>query len=107
MVELKPCPFCGGEAYCSYEENYNRYMVKCFDCGATVSSLKPRVFYANKYDMDDIIFKWNKRVEKNGYWMENENGSTCCSECGYEVNTNINNTTYKYCPECGARMENV
>ena len=107
MVELKPCPFCGGEAYCCYEENYNRYVIKCFDCDATVSLLKPRVLFANKFDMDDTIFKWNKRVENNGYWMENENNSICCSECGYEVNTNINDVAYKYCPECGARMENV
>lgn len=108
MDELKPCPFCGGEAYCCYEENRNRYTVKCFDCGATVSSLKPQVFFANKYDMDDIVFKWNKRAIKEGYWTEDSDGDNVfCSECGCKLGRFTFNTNFKYCPECGARMNNV
>lgn len=36
-VELKPCPFCGGEAEAVYAPNdINRWGVQCKSCGCTV-----------------------------------------------------------------------
>ena len=34
--ELKPCPFCGGEAEFSYAEDDAGEMVRCLDCGGRV-----------------------------------------------------------------------
>lgn len=108
MVELKPCPFCGDEAYCYYDENSNRFMVKCFKCGANVMRKSSEHYGCTRDYMNQVISSWNKRERKEGYWIEDSNGdSVSCSECGCEVNTNINDVTYKYCPECGTRMNNV
>ena len=71
MTELKPCPFCGGEA--DYTDNYNGngtgHCVYCTDCGCGTAILtgatppeemKARV-YAN----------WNKRFEiDDGGWHD-------------------------------------
>ena len=58
MTELKPCPFCGGEAEAVHEIN-GMWTVECTKCGALV----------------DGIAAWNTRaVEK---WL------TC--KCGHEM----------------------
>lgn len=31
--ELKPCPFCGGEAKCEIQDGEMFYFVECVDCG--------------------------------------------------------------------------
>ena len=53
--ELKPCPFCGGEAkvwHCS-DLDIRNYLVICEDCGA-----------CTKYtDSEDLCIEaWNRRV---------------------------------------------
>ena len=44
----------------------------------------------------------NINVEVHGKWNIVEGMPTQCSLCGYYVKQK----TYKYCPNCGARMEN-
>lgn len=63
MTDLKPCPFCGGEAYYSYIGD-GIWKVRCFYCGAEVVK---RMYL--KYDTDgmkkardEVIEKWNKRM---------------------------------------------
>ena len=52
--ELKPCPFCGGEAAVVYGAcDYNVFQVSCGKCSA----------YAGWNDKsDDAINAWNKRA---------------------------------------------
>ena len=68
MVELKRCPFCGGEATPLYCENGNKYTsnvlylskrgtIKCKKCEITL----PRI-YAK---VSNAIKAWNRRVENN------------------------------------------
>lgn len=53
MTELKPCPFCGGEAnYQGFE--LNNYCVYCRKCGTST-----RKYYASKDEARDA---WNRRV---------------------------------------------
>lgn len=107
MDSLKSCPFCGGEAYCYYDSHSDKYYVKCFDCSANVMIHNP-TSCCNKYTMNDVISKWNKRVINEGYWVEDSDGdSVSCSECGFKLGRFDFNVGYKYCPECGARMNNV
>lgn len=57
--ELKPCPFCGGEA--KVIEGYdsmvgvNVYYIECCNCRAT--------FYNGNSNKNKEIEKWNRRVE--------------------------------------------
>ena len=59
LIELKPCPFCGGKAWSfqndplhKNDEAFYVYGVLC-DCGASI--LKNR--------MEDAIEAWNRRAE--------------------------------------------
>lgn len=63
MQELKPCPFCGGEArVCHFSSFVNSafdsgYYIKCNKCGTT----------GHKYftTMKQAIRAWNRRVEND------------------------------------------
>lgn len=49
MIELKPCPFCGGNAYIGN----GRTWVRCVECGAETGC----------YDTEEeAIEAWNRRV---------------------------------------------
>ena len=54
--DLKPCPFCGGEAevYCDTQYGGTQYQVWCTSCSATVG----RAWFWNKRD---VIEAWNRR----------------------------------------------
>lgn len=102
MIEWKPCPFCGNDdLVMSGREVYafmtgkrmEFYRVKCDTCGAMVDN--------DFEDADEAIEAWNRRADKVGEWTEDVDGAYICSACGcydYEAS--------KYCPNCGARMEN-
>ena len=66
MIELKPCPFCGGEAYYSYiGDGY--WIVRCFDCQAEVKYYMG-VFgcfdsSGMKQGREEVVNKWNARAE--------------------------------------------
>ena len=54
---LKPCPFCGGEAVFEEENNTSSVKIVCKSCGAsTLWTAKPVQNY--------IIDKWNSRSRK-------------------------------------------
>ena len=70
-LELKPCPFCGGEATFEVErecfghgEYHNKHFVKCKECGAKSPSQ-----FEYLIDTDDckviVKNKWNRRVTSN------------------------------------------
>ncbi len=102
MSELKPCPFCGGEALLlgSYERGY---FVECNDCFAKTSN------FGSEGKAESIV-AWNtraertcKRVDVDGYSFRFE-----CSTCGYV--TLVHNCETRldelpnYCPNCGAKV---
>ena len=56
MAELKPCPFCGGEAVSDFAiYDYNYWGVVCKVCGAYV----PVDDYGPE---EEAIEKWNRRA---------------------------------------------
>ncbi len=62
--ELKPCPFCGGEAemgvkHGSYGYTPDIYYVKCKRCGQKVEVVSER--YKNLSDI--AVGAWNRRVK--------------------------------------------
>ena len=61
MIDLKPCPFCGGEAVlndfeceriCSY--------VKCRECGAESGLVKMSAEYSSD---GKAVERWNRRAD--------------------------------------------
>ena len=107
--ELKPCPYCGGEAYlneCPNCGELNIEVIHADDCWM--------LEYEGYYDIaanekEQYIAAWNHRTERTCYVIENlrkyvlsdgtelfENG---CSVCNGYIGDGDN-----YCPNCGAKV---
>lgn len=121
MDELKPCPFCGGEA--SKRLFYKgKYRVHCNGCDAHSGDV---------YDTEaEAIAAWNSRAERiyatGGIIAQAECRDVCasiseftCSSCGFNCDLTSwislfdgdsgrhrhhHFGTPNYCPNCGARV---
>ena len=117
MSELKPCPFCGGEAllrerYIQGTANRKHYRRECRYCKATFAD-----WYRSMKKADEA---WNRRAQPadvaqvvHGEWIllgKNEHDYETsveekCSLCGryvYRYDTELQDN---YCPNCGAKMD--
>lgn len=104
--ELKPCPFCGGEAHIKEVVSAceKLYTVGCPDSecmGYETWLLKPTV--------DEAVAAWNRRAERTCRYVRDHMGVAgnwfCkCSECGAEFDERVVDSHFVYCPECGARV---
>lgn len=95
MQDLLPCPFCGGKA----EINHWRgeWWVSCENdnCPVMAETLEGT-------SETEVIAAWNTRHERTcrlectdlGYSI-----APMCGECGFLW------VQYRYCPNCGARVE--
>lgn len=107
MDELKPCPFCGGEAEILTAESMhggNLYGVMCDCCAGR----------ADVYDTEaEAIEAWNTRAERTCRMTDRGE----CSECGayivrawtevHDFNGDmkrIDLRSHNYCSNCGARV---
>lgn len=69
---LKPCPFCGGEAMAYLEDNgegFDFNYVKCVDCWVGFEEQNGRITgdeedytHSDEESLKSLIEKWNKRV---------------------------------------------
>ena len=57
MAELKPCPFCGGEA----RYNDKKVLIECKHCKATIYGCKVYRFCHNYKEW--LYSLWNRRAE--------------------------------------------
>ena len=112
--ELKPCPFCGGEAMPvkQIEGRYAiaRYSVSCNGCGLVA-------FY--EATEAEAIAAWNTRtattdaefaraVHDGNLWRR-VNGHIRCRNCGLNIESVIaldgcNEHAIKHCPNCGHKV---
>ena len=123
MAELKPCPFCGGEAYIDREDCYgvqdDYYMVHCEKCSLQFG------FCSMFESEEEAIEAWNRRADneaepvKHGRWKSmieplgwDDTTTAECSVCGESWVLDDENWTidevrqyWHYCPSCGAKMD--
>lgn len=109
MSELKPCPFCGGEAQhiigSSYEYGSRAHAVECCKC-SLVGGVRGTEAEA--------IEAWNTRSERTAkveIYTDTVYGEArnvvLCGECGSFLSWEIEweDLAPSYCPNCGARVK--
>ena len=113
--ELKPCPFCGGDAEtCSYyfeEKDRTSWQVRCkerpYDVEHPCYTADSFISFATEAE---AVEAWNTRAERTckienaGKVPENIIESETvwfCSECGSPI---YNDMTPSYCIYCGAKV---
>lgn len=100
MIELKPCPFCGGNAKLDYDthlghgEKYNVYFVKCKECGARGGRFDDFYGTPKENAITDAIMAWNKR--------ENAVDIVHCKDCKMFVKNDAACVTY-----CTRELKNL
>lgn len=95
MAELKPCPFCGGEARFGESPVYGTIRVTCTN---SKCSPMPRTLY---YTSEKEAAKaWNTRHAETcmRFWTGAE---LICSVCAHQ----LNDATVNYCPNCGRKVQ--
>ena len=79
MADLKPCPFCGGEA--ETENRHNRYTdwweVKCTDCNASLNERYEYEFEAvaawnTRKPMEAVVAELEKYMDDTRMWDEDD-----------------------------------
>lgn len=101
MIELKPCPFCGGKPIAT-ETHPGRGFICCSECGATVheyDSETPDVLTAAWNTRHVETCRWDYPQGVNG-WL----GYTVCSSCGERFDECVTDIA-RYCPSCGKKVE--
>ena len=63
-MELKPCPFCGGDGGITFDAKSAIIFGSCYDCGARSQAFKFKGFPTDGI-YTDALEAWNRRV-KNG-----------------------------------------
>ena len=103
--ELKPCPFCGGEAKVMRDKCIEVYFVGC-------SNDKCLGFSALGWTYEtaeEAIKAWNNRNERICKMIPNGDAdfaaTLACSVCGnVESVYAISSDEFNYCPHCGAKV---
>lgn len=98
MMELKPCPFCGGEADMG-EVIDGLYIVNCTKCFASSASSKSKEL---------VVRHWNRRVTDGSSLIE-----TCKNALEKQMpkkperinkNAKFDGNWIKVCPSCGMKL---
>lgn len=120
-IELRACPFCGGEAHALQGRNDTMWRVGCDDCDCLGFSGLGWLYETD----DDAARAWNRRAERTCRISERKQrlGQTqigvekSCSECGFMFGFEKHYERLfagmvldevdppNYCPNCGARLE--
>ena len=100
-IELKPCPFCGGEAN-TFQTRWtnNRWYTCCPSC-ETICGLPDGYDFVGKYDTEaEAAEAWNTRAERTCHDEAKYPDFFVCSAC----HVTIGKWVPRYCPNCGAKV---
>lgn len=102
-TELKPCPFCGGEAEIHPSSDWDvkftgaTYFAWCDKCETR----------GDYYDTEaEAVEAWNNRAERTCRWKPADfitEGEWWNKECGESFTWEPDGTP-NYCPNCGAKV---
>ena len=103
MSELRPCPFCGGEAHVMaqhWDDGSHVWWVECRACGAEAKRCD---------DGLEAIDAWNTRAERTckqeerGWGTEGDHARVWLT-CGHDCMVPTVQDLPNYCPNCGAKV---
>lgn len=113
MSELKPCPFCGGEASVKVLEYDDDCKVWGVFCEQDLESEYSHGHFVDNYPTEaEAIEAWNTRAECTCH--DRHGGDAWCFSCdacgcvmpwtdSFSVGT-IRGGSLNYCPNCGAKV---
>ena len=96
MEELKPCPFCGGEAQIVSKPYEPKFCVGCDDDTCLGFSGLGWLYDSGQ----EAAEAWNLRAERTCRW-ELVEGTLFATECGEAFHRVVPDN---YCPNCGAKV---
>lgn len=104
MIELKPCPFCGGEAELFYHPNARNddcraFEAKCFSCGARIG----RAVLGMGKTKEGAVSAWNARAERTCHDIGGEAPFSAVFRCSECLTMDFGGTPF-YCRNCGAKV---
>ena len=108
-VELKPCPFCGGEGNMYLVKKGTKYEEWIVECHSNYCPCQPAAhdMYLTKAE---TIEAWNRRYEKtcrmNKVLLYDEEciEGIECDECGWNEIHDHCEALPNYCPHCGGKV---
>lgn len=119
MSELKPCPFCGGEANIHHDyssESGDWYVVDCLNKKCSMLHSRGAWDSVNvttgwRPTEAEAIESWNTRHERTCRNVQ-EGEHFGCSECGMGIDLyndyggfyNYTDGDWNFCPNCGAKV---
>lgn len=102
MDELKPCPFCGGEAQLMEAKiGSNWWTVICKHYEDCPVNPVGRNAYAAEIDAIDA---WNTRAERTCSGALDFDGWFICESCGCQTKGDQYSELPHYCSNCGAKV---
>lgn len=101
-IELKPCPFCGGEP--RLVEEISLAKVACMNRGCDVEPETPWF-----WSVDEAAEAWNTRAERTCRNMVEDGTGFKCSECEAHISAwwITRFPRFSFCPNCGAKVVEV
>ena len=101
MEELKPCPFCGGEATLLIDGKYGYYTFHHDGRAKCPAAYAHNADYATEAE---AIEAWNTRAERTTRNADKyaDAGFFICGNCGF--GDGGIEMTPNYCPNCGAKV---
>lgn len=98
--ELRPCPFCGGEARFEIDTDGSFMLEVEHESWCFLTSMDTRQWYYCD-TVEEAAQDWNQRAERTCKNVSVTKRLFECSACSYYY---PDLQDFRYCPECGAKV---